>query len=41
MNTILYMVNNIKIGLSEIMIILLALIVILLVMRNLIAPPKY
>ncbi|MBB5643811.1 hypothetical protein [Pedobacter cryoconitis] len=41
MNTILYMVNNTKIGLSEIMIILLALIVIFLVMRNLIAPPKY
>ena len=41
MNTILYMVNGTNIGFSEIMIIILALIIVFLVARNIIAPPKY
>jgi hypothetical protein len=40
MHTVLFMVNGINVGASEIMIILLALFVIFLVMRNLIIQPK-
>ncbi|WP_262496986.1 hypothetical protein [Pedobacter lusitanus] len=41
MNTILYMVNGTNIGFSEIMIITLAFIIVFLIARNIIAPPKH
>jgi len=40
MNTILFMINGVNVGLSELMIILLALFVVFLVIRNIIVQPK-
>lgn len=40
MNTVLFMVNGINIGTSEIMIIILGIFIVFLVLRNLIAQPK-
>jgi hypothetical protein len=40
MNTILFMINGVRVGTSEIMIILLGLFVVFLILRNLIVQPK-
>ena len=40
MNTALFMVNGINIGASEIMIIMLAVFILFLLLRNIIAQPK-
>jgi hypothetical protein len=40
MNTILFMINGVRVGASEIMIILLGLFVVFLILRNLIVQPE-
>jgi hypothetical protein len=40
MNTILFMVSGVNVGASEIMIVLLALFVVFLILRNLLVQPK-